>query len=236
MRATGRFENLKMKNLLMLCSTAILLMMVSTASVAQSNLGEKQDVLVTGYKPVLAESFKISDAPEKDTSSSVPPALKYSISSHAAATTLELSPVKPVKIKDESISKLYHSLAKVGLGNYGTTYGELFVNSTRSKTSLLGFHYKHFSASPDLKGVGSAGFSDNSASLYGKLFLDRSVFFADFNYDRNVVHYYGFNANDTLFDKEDTKQRFGNFNMGVGIKSNNIKWKDYTNYSAKITC
>lgn len=212
------------------------LLIVNTSIFAQTkDLGEQQYVVVKDYKPVLAESFKISDGPGKDTSTSIPPVLTYSISSHAAPTTLEVSPIKPVKIKDESISKLYHSLLKLGVGNYGTTYGEVFVNSTRSKTSSLGFHYKHFSASPELKDVGSAGFSDNSASLYGKLFVERTVFSADLDYDRNVVHYYGFNSNDTMFDKADTKQRFGNFNIGVGLKSNNINWKDYTNYSAKIT-
>ena len=235
-KVMSRFENLKMKSILTHCFTVGLLFTINSNSFAQTkDLGEQRYEVIKDYIPVLAESFKISDAPGKDTSSSTAPELKYSISSHAAATSLELSPVKPVKIKDESISKLYHSLAKVGLGNYGTTYGELFVNSTRSKTSLLGFHYKHFSASPDLKNVGSAGFSDNSASLYGKLFLDRSVFSADLNYDRNVIHYYGFNTSDTMFDKADTRQRFGNFNIGVGLKSNNINWKDYTNYSVNIT-
>ena len=225
-----------MNNILSYSFTAVLLVTIHAKSYAQTkDLGEQKYVVVKDYKPLLAESYKISDAPVKDTSTSTPPALKYSISSHPAGTTLELSPVKPVKIKDENISKLYNSLVKLGVGNYSTTYGELFVNSIRSKNALLGLHYKHFSASPDLKDVGSAAFSDNSASLYGKLFLDRSVFSADLNYDRNVVHYYGFNANDTIFDKDDTKQRFGNFNIGVGLKSNNIKWKDYTNYSAKIT-
>src|ERR1044072_2097484 len=108
-KVMSRFEKLKMKNILTYCSTIALLATVSSASLAQTkDLGEQQYVVVKDYKPVLAESFKISDAPGKDTSSSVPPELKYSISSHAAATSLELSPVKPVKIKDESISKLYH--------------------------------------------------------------------------------------------------------------------------------
>src|SRR5436190_16035059 len=213
-----QFENLKMKSVWTYGCIAVLLTVATTASLAQTkDLGEQQYVVVKPYKPVLAESFKISDAPGKDTSSSTPPELKYSISSHAAATSLEVSPVKPVKIKDESISKLYHSLAKVGLGNYGTTYGELFVNSTRSKTSSLGFHYKHFSASPDLNDVGSAAFSDNNAALFGKLFIDRSVFSADLNYDRNVVLYYCFYTNNTMFEKKTKMQHFVNINIAIYI-------------------
>jgi hypothetical protein len=227
--------NLKMNSKQIYCFIVGLMIVINSTCIAQTkDLGEQQYVVVKDYKPVLAESFKISDAPGKDTSTSTPPSLTYSISSHAASTSLEISPIKPVKIKDESISKLYHSLAKIGVGNYGTTLGEVFVNSIRSKTSSLGFHYKHFSASPGLKDVGSAGFSDNSASMYGKLFIDRSVFSADLNYDRNVVHYYGFNSNDTLFDKSDTKQRFGNFNIRVGLKSNNIETKDHLDHDVSI--
>ena len=77
-----QFENLKMKNILAYCSTAVLLIIVSISSFAQTkDLGEQQDVLVTGYKPVLAESFKISDAPDKDTSSSVPPVCEPTLGS-----------------------------------------------------------------------------------------------------------------------------------------------------------
>src|SRR5258706_593615 len=235
-RVIRQFENLKMSRIFInWFFTALLILAGSTCLAQTKDLGEQQYVVVKDYKPVLAESFKISDAPGKDTSTSTPPSLTYSIASHPAPSSLEVSPIKPVKIKDESISKLYHSLAKIGVGNYGTTYGEVFVNSTRSKTSSLGFHYKHFSASPGLKDVGSAEYSDISASLYGNLFLDRSVFSADLNYDRNVVHYYGFNTNDTMFDKADTKQRFGNFNIAVGLKSNNIETKDHLDHDVSIT-
>jgi hypothetical protein len=231
-----QFDNLKMKNKIFYCTIAFLLAADLSVLAQSKDLGEQQYVVVKDYKPVLAESFKISNAPETDTSTSTPPALSYSISSHSAGTALEIPPVKPVKIKDEPLPKLYHALAKIGVGNYGTTYGELFVNSTRSKNSLLGFHYKHLSASPfnNDDEVGSGGYSDNLASLYGKLFVDRNVFTADLNYSRNVVHYYGFNKQDTVISKNETKQRFGNFHVGVGMESNNLNSKEHIDYSAKI--
>lgn len=223
------------------CSNVLLLMLFHSASIAQNrDLGEQQYVVVKDYKPVLAESFKISNAPEKDTSTSVPPALSYSIASHPANTVLEISQVKPVKIKEDALPKLYHALAKVGVGNYATTYGELFVNSTRSKNSLLGFHYKHFSGTPKLKGglaediSNTASFSDNFASLYGKLFIDRNVFSADLNYNRQVIHYHGYNGDNIINFPSDTRQRFGNFNVGVGLESNNLNPKDYMDYRARI--
>src|SRR5260221_11061753 len=110
--------------------SCLLLFSITSICVAQNkDLGEQQYLVVKDYKPVLAESFKISNSPDKDTSTATPPMLSYSISSHPANTSLEISPVKPVKIKDEPLAKLYNSLAKIGIGNYGTTYGEQFVTS-----------------------------------------------------------------------------------------------------------
>ena len=225
-----------MKYKINFCLIILMLVIRVGNTLAQGkDLGEQQYVVVKDYKPVLTESFKISNTPDKDTSTAMPPSLSYSISPHAASTTLEISPLKPVKIKDEALPKLYHALAKVGVGFYGTTYGEIWANSTRSKNSSLGFHYKHFSGSPELKGVGAGGFSDNLASLYGKLFVDRNVFTGEMNYNRNVIHYYGY-PKDILggIPQDSTKQRFGNFNINLGMASNNLTASSDLDYKANL--
>ena len=186
------------------------------------DLGDKEYVIVKDYKPVLAESFKISDSPEADTSSSSSLTLSYKITPRKIETNYEAGVIKAVKLKDEPISKLYRSLLKLGLGNYSTTYGELFVNSLRSKTGSLGLHLKHFSGSPQLSNAGKASFSENEASVYGKYLLESSTFSGDVNFNRNVVYYYGYKANDSilhLVNSDTTKQRFNNFSMNLGLQS-----------------
>ncbi|MCX6291121.1 MAG: hypothetical protein NT126_05095 [Bacteroidetes bacterium] len=202
--------------------------LLSTMAYAQENLGDKEYIIVKDYKPVLAESFKISETPEADTTSSMPPSLHYSITPKKIETSYEAGVIKAVKLKDEPISKLYRNFLKLGLGNYSTFYGELFMNSLRSKTGSIGLHLKHFSGSPTLNDAGNANFSDNDAVVDGKYFFDNSTFSGDFGYNRNVLHYYGYNTSDDSLhlvnQKTNTpdsiRQRFNHFDLNLGLQSN----------------
>jgi hypothetical protein len=193
------------------------------AKAQEKDLGDKEYIIVKDYKPVLAESVKISDLPDADSSSSTPSVLSYKIAPKKIETNYEAGVIKAVKLKDEPISKLYRNLVKLGIGNYSTYYGELFSNSIRSKKGSLGLHLKHFSASPKLSDVGDADFSENEAGLYGKYFLENSTFTGDVNYFRDVVHYYGYDINDPILravNMTEPKQRFNNFALNLGLLSN----------------
>ena len=72
----------------------------------KEKLGDKEYIIIKDYKPVLGESFKISDSPEGDTSSAAPPLMEYNIRSRKISSEYELSTIKAVKIKDEQLAKL----------------------------------------------------------------------------------------------------------------------------------
>ena len=200
----------------------------------KDNLGDKEYIIVKDYKPILAESYKISDTPDGDTSTTESGALTYSIRSKKADTEYESATIKAVKIKDEQLAKLYRSYVKLGVGNYTTYNGELYVNSLRSKKGALNLNARHFSADPGLGNVGPAGFSNNHAGVNGRYFLEHSTFTGDFNYDRNVVHYYGYNTNDTIIDKKDIRQRFNQFGVRLGLGSN-YSTSDHFNYNGSFS-
>lgn len=212
----------KMKRLIFL---AVLMAPVFSFAQQQkeADLGGKEYIIVKDYKPVLAESYKISDSPEGDTNTVESGALKYSIRSKRAESEYETATIKAVKIKDEQLAKLYRSYVKLGLGNYTTYNGELCVNSLRSKKGALNFNLRHFSADPGLGDVGPAGFSQNQAGVNGRYFLENSTFTGDFLYDRNVVHYYGYDTDDTIIDKDKIRQRFNQFGVKLGLGSNYTK-------------
>ncbi len=186
----------------------------------KEDLGDKEYIIVKDYKPVLAESYKISDAPDGDTSTYAAPPLNYKLRTKQAETNFETATIKAVRLKEEALSKLYRNLVRLGIGNYTTYSGELYVNSLRSKKGALGLTARHLSGSPSLKDVGSAAYSDNFAQVSGKYFLENALFFGDMNYNRDVVHYYGYNTSDTIIDKKNLKQLFSNFAVNAGIRSN----------------
>ncbi|MBK6444788.1 MAG: hypothetical protein IPF81_05610 [Bacteroidetes bacterium] len=203
---------------------AISLLLVVPAFAQQvkdpEELGDKEYIIVKDYKPVLAESYKISDVPEGDTTTVNPPVMKYKAVSKKVETNYETSTIKAVKVTDEKLPKLYRNLVKLGIGNYTTYNGEAYINSLRSKKGALGLAVRHFSGSPSLNGAGEADFSQNKAVLSGKYFLENATFYGDLGYDRNVVHFYGYDSNDSIIDKKNTKQRFSEFAFNAGIASN----------------
>ncbi len=203
------------------------------AQKGKEDLGDKEYIIVKDYKPVLGESYKISDLPEGDTASATPPVMDYNIRSKKLTSDYEAATIKAVKIKDEQLAKLYRTYIKLGMGNYTTYSGDLYVNALRSKKGAVGLALNHFSGNPGLDDVGYAGFSKSHGGVYGKYFLENSTFSGDLDYDRDVVHYYGYDTGDTIINKDDIKQRFNKFGILLNYGSNYLS-KDRLNYSASF--
>jgi hypothetical protein len=107
-------------------------------------------------------------------------------------------------------------------------------NHLRSKEYAYGLRLKHLSSQTTLDGYDFAGFSDNEFSLYGKKFLKEHTLSGDFDYVRNVVHFYGFdNVLNVIEDKDFTIQRFNYFAAGAELKSHYSKPERY-NHDVKI--
>jgi hypothetical protein len=203
----------------------------------QKDLGGQEYVIIKDYKPVLAESYKISDTPEGDTTTAVAQKMDYNPEPQKLETNFEAGVIKAVKIKDEPIPKLYPALLKLGIGNNTTYYGELFYNSLRSKTGEFGVHLNHLSGQPQLTNeVNSlnqdASFSNNTAEVYGKYFLDNATLSGNLGFDSRAIHYYGF-PSDSIVKSADTRQQFNHLHFALGYKSNFLT-KDHLDYEANF--
>ncbi len=197
----------------------------------KGNLGDKEYIIIKDYKPVLGESLKISDSPEGDTASATPPEMSYDFRDKKLTSDYELSTIRAVKIKDEQLAKLYRAHLRLGLGNYTTYVGDLYVNALRSKKGALGLALNHFSGNPSLSDVGYAGFSHSHGGVYGKYFFENKTFTGNMDYNRDVVHYYGYNSSDTIIEKSLLKQRFNTFGMKLGLASNYLN-REHLDYEA----
>jgi hypothetical protein len=195
------------------------LLFTALNSFAQKDLGDQEYVIVKDYKPMLAESYKISDLPKGDSTSSVVPPMTYNIPVRKIETNYETGVIKPIRIKDEPNSILQPALIKIGLGNYSTYNGEIFYNMLRSKTSQFGVHAGHISGKPSLSEANAADFSHTNGNLYGKYFADSYTFSGNIGFDGKSVHYYGLNPADTIVKKDTILQKFNLFNLAVGIKN-----------------
>ncbi|MFY9310337.1 MAG: hypothetical protein WAQ28_14930 [Bacteroidia bacterium] len=192
---------------------------------AQNGLDSMTIVSVGEYKPTIMDAGKINDNPSFSDSTKKIPVSAYSINSKKLYTGFNVEPIQPAQTVGEPLTKLYNALVKLGMGTYSTPYGELWFNSLRSKTSSYGLRYKHLSSSATLKDYGYAGFSDNEVSLYGKKFLKEHSLTGNFDYTRNVVHFYGYDATLYDIDRDSTRQRFNLFSGNAALIShyNDVK-------------
>ncbi len=224
-----------MKNYLL--TPVILFFLIPVCSLAQQKegtLGDEQINVVKPYQPILSDAIKITDAPQKDTSLMAPPELKYRVEEKKFETKYNITPIKPVRIKDENIKELYRGFVKGGYGNYSTAYGELFYNALRSKDFNAGIHLRHLSSSGKINKFGFPGNSENEVTLFADKFLESAVLSGKIGYDRDVVHYYGYSDPPEIYSKRSTLHRMGSFDGSFSIGSiHNDKSK--LEYNAEIS-
>jgi hypothetical protein len=201
------------------------LVFAGLAAVAQKPAIGSTDTVknISVYNATMKDAVKQSDLPEIIDSVGRLKDKQLGIMPKPVETTYKATPINAAKMVNEPLSKLYYAQIKAGFGNYTMPYGELWINNLRSKEYVYGFHYKHLSAHYKAEDRGFAGWSDNDVNLYAKKFYKKHVLAGDFNYYRNVYHFYGFP--DSLVSNNDvdtnnfTRQRFHTFEGKLNLKS-----------------
>ncbi|MBU0488274.1 MAG: hypothetical protein KKD31_10040 [Bacteroidetes bacterium] len=186
-------------------------------------------VIVKEYSPTISDAIKISNNPEIKDSLQEKSKLNYRIESRVFKTEFGVSGINPAKMTQEPLTKLYRNLLKAGYGTYSTPYAEYYYNSLRSKNNMLVFHARHLSSSATLKDYGFSGYSNNAAEIDLRRFLRKQTLGFNAFVDRNVVHCYGYNPEDSLYanlDKDNTRQRFFLAGSSLSFGSSTMTGKD----------
>lgn len=223
-------------------SLAVLLFSTSSLMAQPLPTNEEFEV-VNALNRVTKNAIKLGENPVIDNDEMEKPPIKYSVLSKEIPLEYEVDHIPPAKLGPEPQERLRNSYVKAGFGNYTTPLFELSINKLRSKKSSMGLFLHHLSSSGKLANVGFPGFSDNTARFFASKYYDNYTLNGSLDYQRNVVHFYGYNANDSLLDatldKGNTRQRFSFIGANVELvqsKKNKPKWLnkialDYYNYS-----
>ena len=194
-------------------------------------------------------AIKISENPEVVDDTLVISPLNYTVLKKQEKPEYKVEKIKPAKIVDEPLKKLYKHYAKVGFGNYTSPLVEFSMSNLRSKDYAGSVYLKHYSMNGKLKDVGPPQFSDNEIVLDGKKFFKDFTLNGSLAYKRNVVHRYGYSPNSfpadsfpDVFSKSATKQRFSFIGTSVDLTSSELrpsKWLqkigiDYYNFQDKF--
>jgi hypothetical protein len=198
----------------------MMLMGYVAVSVAQTGLNDINYTAESKFEPTIKDAIKFSDVPEIKDSVKRIDNIKYGISSVPLFPKYTVQPIAQAKMQNEPLPKLYHALLKAGYGPfYNMPYGEFWIANTRNRDKSYGAHLKHFSSTTHLKDVGYGGFSDNQANIFGKQFYKKHTLSGDFNYERSVVHYYGYDTSVNKIKDDFTKQRYQLFEPRLRLMS-----------------
>ncbi len=171
---------------------------------------QNQDVIIIDpYKPTISDAFKINDNPKIVDSVFEKSPLIYNINPKLFPTTFNPDPIKPAKMIGEPLTKLYKSFVKAGFGTKMMPYGEFYYNNLRSTSQSIGVYCRHLSSTGKIKDYAYPCFSDNEAEIYARKFYKNHTLSGEVDYNRNVVHYFGFNPD--VFpgiSKDSIRQRF----------------------------
>ncbi len=193
--------------------TIILSLFVGGVQLAQNVLNDLNFVATSSFVPTIKDAIKFIDLPEIKDSVNRISNIKYGITSVPLFPKYEVQLIEEAKLANEPLPKLYNSLLKLGYGPiYTIPYGEFWIANNRSRDNNYGAHFKHLSSSAQLEGVGNSGYSNNNIDLFGKKFYKKHTLSGEINYDRRVIHYYGFDIDSNDLKSKDldayTKQRY----------------------------
>lgn len=190
----------------------------------------KQEVeVIREYTPTISDAIKLNELPVIQDSVKTEASFLYQIESKQIPVDFQTEPVKPAKMNDEPLSKLYNSHVRVGFGNYLTPMAELYISNLRSKKFTWSAILKHQSSYGtiinDINKKVYTGYADNSVRVSGKKFINKKSLYGNLNYTDNSCYFYGYNTDDPAFEnlytgKRDLiRQQFARVSADGGIRS-----------------
>jgi hypothetical protein len=198
---------------------------------------DKEVTFVGDLELFLRDANKISDNPKIRESVSEMLPIQYKLIPNKLNAPFEVKPIPAAKINlEEKLSKLYRGYVRGGFGLYTTPFLDASFTDGRSRKGTFGLRYRHLSSAGNVAAEDSIPdrFSDNEFNFWLKKFLPKHSISANVDWERNVIHYYGFLPDSfPNVDIDGLKQRFNAFDAGFSLNS---YFRDSTkiNYDAGV--
>jgi hypothetical protein len=224
----------------------LVLMLVCQFSFAQDKkqIATETVNVVKPYTPKISDAFKVKEIADLDDEiTTKKETVKYSIFSFPVASTFTPSKGKAEGVEKEKQAYLYKNYATLGVGNYGTLVGELFVNHDLNNTDYVGGMFRHHSSQGGIQEVElDDKFYDTSLNLmYGSNQKEVS-WNIDLGVKNQIVNWYGIPTDfgsvlspqdrRSLLNEIDSRQSYSTFSLAGKVEFNESILK---NMSAKFS-
>jgi hypothetical protein len=159
------------------------------------SLSSETVVIVREFEPVIKNAKKINHQPVIDQVAKKSPNFTYDLIPQNQEYNFNPDTIDAVKIKGEPLNKLYRAYVKAGMGNYLNNYGQLHINSLRSRDFQWGLNVHHLGSNGGVENKWDSYLSKQNVDLSAKKMLKHHAINAGFVFDREQINKYGINRN-----------------------------------------
>lgn len=209
----------------------------ATAQKSDSSIGSEVVNVIGTYTPTISDAFKVKEIPSFDDETMAnKEEINYSISSFPVASTFTPEKGRAASVERAKKEKYFNNYASVGIGNYGTLLGELFLTHHITQDQYIAGMIKHHSSQGGVKDVVLDDFFyDTSVDLTYAAQNDEYSWNADLGYQNQVYNWYGLPIKYIAFDDQtikmiDEQQTYHSFNLGGKLLMNEGVFNDVEVY------
>ena len=184
---------------------------------SQDSIATQVVNIVKPYTPKISDAFKMKQTPSLERTETTQKPVTYTIFSIPVASTFTPAKSNSVRLRLSKKEKLFQNYAILGLGNYGTALGNVFLNHKLGRGENLGASIEHYSSQGGIDGLQlDDNFSNSSVQVNYAKRLKTLVWNSDVSYKQLAVNWYGipFEAIEPI----DPKQVYSTVKLGSDIQ------------------
>ncbi len=188
-------------------------------------------VVTTAYKPVLADAVKIRLNPDLSDKTPFKAPLTYITLDKRLERNTDIKQLEAMKMPKEEDSIPSNNYARIGIGNFKTTYGEAYIDNGQDQALQIGAFAKHLSQSGSINKQNEIS---DEITGFVKGITDDNTFSARINYHRLGTDFYGFDVNNPPGAFNPAAQHFNTIGAEGEITKNYKGEANEFTYAAKL--
>ncbi|MBO9155274.1 hypothetical protein ACFOTA_23895 [Chitinophaga sp. GCM10012297] len=173
--------------------------------------------IISKYQPKLRDAAKLNLTASLPSLDTARPRLGYQVPALNLYFMYQPVPIKPLALgRDTSALNLQNNFVKIGYGNYSTPLIQAGFGSGRKDKYNFGLAFNYISSKGDIE---NQDYSTVNVLASGTYFSPLFEINGSLGYNRNQVHYYGYDHTQYEFEKSDVNQAFNEVIAKVGLKN-----------------
>ena len=162
----------------------------TTRKAPAGNSLTEEIIVTTNYKPVLADAVKIRINPDLSDKTPFKAPLTYITLDKRLERNTDIHQLEAMKMPPEIDSIPSNNYARLGLGNYKTTYGEVYISNGKDEGLQFGAYGKHLAQSSS--SINKQNEMKDEVGVFARGVTDDNAFTGRVTFNRLGTNFYGF--------------------------------------------